>query len=43
MIKHSKAYVQPHCEYAQWLEEHLLCSSENVEMEDFNGLTDYEW
>lgn len=43
MIKHLKAYVPPRCERSEWQEEHVLCSSDIVETEDFDSLTTYEW
>lgn len=43
MNKQTTHYDSPHCEYAKWQEEHMLCSSDIVESEDFNDLTNYEW
>ncbi len=43
MNKHRKHYDTPHCCCAEWYEEQMLCSSDAVETEDFNDLTDYEW
>lgn len=43
MNKQTTHYNSPLCEYTEWMEKHLLCSSDIVESEDFNDLTDYEW
>lgn len=43
MNRHVKAYSPPLCDNKEWLEEHVLCSSDIVETEDFNSFTDYEW
>ena len=43
MIKQLIAYLPPRCGQAKWEEEQILCSSDMVESEDFNSLTEYEW
>ncbi len=43
MDKQQIHYSSPYCDLAEWQEEHLLCSSDNVSTEDFNDLTNYEW